>query len=335
MTLDVDVGFLPKISYRFRNFRRKGNYLWNFSCPICGDSKTNTFKARGYLYRQKDGLFFHCHNCGISTSFSQLVKKVDPQLYKEYLFDNYKKDEKVKPLVFTDIIKPPVFKERAIDLPSVASLSDKHYAKQYCVKRLIPKKYFNELYFSEDYEKFVNEIKPDNDKKLIKNDRRLVIPFYDDKNKLVAFQGRALYETDARYITIKLDESGKKIFGLNTVNLFKRIYVLEGPIDSMFLDNAIATADAALYSVVGQLGYDLDYCFIYDNEPRSKECLHNMKKTIEMGYSVCVWPSELVNFKDINQMILGGYTPSLLQSIIDTRTFSGMNALLEISQWTK
>ena len=75
---------------RLRNFAKKNDYLWNYSCPICGDSKTNSRKARGYIYKFKQDLLVKCHKCGYSTNLGNLIKYVDSNMYDQYVVERYK-----------------------------------------------------------------------------------------------------------------------------------------------------------------------------------------------------------------------------------------------------
>jgi hypothetical protein len=136
-----------------------------------------------------------------------------------------------------------------------------------------------------------------------------------------------------KYITIKLSDDNLKVYGLDRVDKTKKIYVVEGPIDSMFLQNSLAMMDASLYNVISTVG-NYDYTFVFDNEPRNKDVCKHMQKAITMGKSVCIWPKHL-DMKDINEMILRGYSPAMIQGIIDSNTFSLLKAQLEFGSWSK
>jgi hypothetical protein len=137
-----------------------------------------------------------------------------------------------------------------------------------------------------------------------------------------------------KYITIKLSDDNLKVFGLNTIDKNKKVYVVEGPIDSLFLENAIAMMDASLYNAISSVG-NLDYTFIYDNEPRNRDVVKHMEKTISLGKDICIWPAFLNDYKDINEMILRGQSQASVQSIIDSNTHKGLKARLEFSNWRK
>ena len=125
-----------------------------------------------------------------------------------------------------------------------------------------------------------------------------MIPFYDRAGKFFAFQGRAFGKEVPKYITIKFDETKQKIFGLDRVDLNKPVMITEGPIDSLFLDNAIALAGA---DADGGITIQHQQCtMIYDNEPRNREIVNLLGKSIENGHKVCIWDSD-VKEKDIKR----------------------------------
>jgi hypothetical protein len=279
-------------------------------------------------------LFFTCHNCGTSLSVGNFLKAIDPPLYREYQLERYKSESSgnvAKPDFSMAKIKP-VFSVSPINLPTIASLPEEHAAKQYLVKRKIPRDRMNDIYYADNFEAFVKDIHPNYNKTLYK-EQRIIFPFYDEKKTLLGFQGRAVGESKIKYITIKLDDDNKKVFGLDRVDFSKKVYVVEGPIDSMFLQNSLATMDASLYNISLLLG-NHDYVFIHDNEPRNAAIVKHMAKTISHGKNIFIWPQDIVS-KDINDYILTGATPSEIQSIIDNNTFNDLRAKLEFDRWRK
>ena len=66
-----------------------------------------------------------------------------------------------------------------------------------------------------------------------------------------------------RYITIMLDEDSPKVFGLDRVNETEPIYIVEGPFDSLFLDNSIAMAGVTL--ILGRLVGAIIFTFMITN----------------------------------------------------------------------
>ena len=335
MSLYIDKKYISLLAPKLDKFRQKSEYLWNFRCPMCGDSQKNKLKMRGYIYRRKSDLFFTCHNCGTGHSFGNLLKMVDRSLYSQYQMERFKNENAgntAKP-DFSMLMEKPVFNtQKKINLPNVESLPITHAARHYVKDRFIPKERWSDLYYAEDFDLFVKDIFPEYDKKLYA-EPRLVIPFYDEKNILLGFQGRALVNSKVKYITIKLSDDNLKVYGLNRVDKTKKIYVVEGPIDSMFLQNSLAMMDASLYNVISTVG-NYDYTFVFDNEPRNKDVCRHMQKAIMMGKSICIWPKH-ITAKDINEMVLKGSSPAAIQSIIDSNTFSLLKAQLEFGSWSK
>jgi transcription elongation factor Elf1 len=335
MSVFIDRAFLLRISPKLQRFTQKKDDLYNFRCPLCGDSQKNKTKSRGYVYRKKNDYFYMCHNCGASTSFYNFLDKVDPTLIKEYALERYKNGDNNKsdhktPEFEEFKTEKPTFK-KSLDLPSIDSLPEAHFAKVYVQQRRIPKDFLPQLYYAEDFAAFVQSLGIE--KELSKEDKRLVIPFYDQEKNLIAIQGRALGESKLRYITIKLHEDNHKFFGLDRIDEEKMIYVVEGPIDSMFLDNAVATADSNLESITSI--YDkTKVTLIFDNEPRNKEIIKKIDDAIEKHYNVVIWP-EMVDSKDINDMVMDGFSPDEIQDIISKNTFVNLRAKAEFVNWKK
>ena len=72
----------------------------------------------------------------------------------------------------------------------------------------------------------------------------------------------------------------------------------------------------------------------FDNEPRNRELLKQIEKVIKKGRKVVIWPDSMKH-KDINDMIMAGYTKKQIQEIIDDNTFSGVAAQLRFAEWKK
>ena len=337
MSLYIDKKFVSLVSTKLERFSQKSEFLWNFRCPICGDSHKNKFKTRGYIYRRKSDLFYTCHNCGTSISLGNFIKTIDHSLYREYQLERYKCESagNVARPDFSLAMEKPVFKSKSILVgdyaESLESLSPRHAAKHYLTERLIPKESLNTIYYTDDFEDFVKRIYPNYEKKLW-SEPRIILPFYDENNVLLGFQGRAILKSEIKYITIKLSDDNKKVFGLNTVDKTKLIYVVEGPLDSLFLKNSIAMMDATLYTAVSVVG-PYDYVFVYDNEPRNKDVCRHMQKTIDLHQKICIWPKHIKD-KDVNDMVRT-YGRTFVQSIIDSNTFSDHRAKLEYEMWKK
>ena len=332
MSSYIDLKFINDLSGRLSQFKKKTDYLFNFRCPHCGDSQKSKTKARAYLYRVKNDMFFKCHNCGQGQNLANFIKFIDPKLYEQYLLERYKKSAPATPKPKFDF-KPTKFTNQTPidDLKSIKDLPEDHPARLYCVNRKIPEKYFDKLFLSDKFMTLVNEVKP-NTYKITKDHPRLIIPFYDTTGKVFAFQGRAFGKEQPKYLTIKLDENKQKVYGLDKVNFQKPIYITEGPIDSLFIDNCLAAGGADLFLKNKIPNENITY--IFDNEPRNKEIVNRMYKVIEQDFNVVIWPEDL-QLKDVNDMIMSGLTKIELQDIISNNTYSKLSALTKLNYWKK
>lgn len=335
MSVFIDRNFLLQLSPKLQRFTKKKDDLYNFRCPLCGDSQKNKLKSRGYVYRKKNDYFFMCHNCGASHTFYNFLKQVDPNLVKEYTLERYKNGETgnhnyEKPSFDEYKTETPTFK-KSLDIPTIESLPEAHFAKVYVKSRKIPEAFYSQLYYAEDFATFIQGLGIE--KELSKEDKRLVIPFYDAEKNLIAVQGRALGESKLRYITIKTHEGNHKFFGLDRIDQDKMIYVVEGPIDSMFIENSVATADSNLESITSVFD-KTKVTLIFDNEPRNKEIIKKIDEAIEKHYNVVIWP-DMIDSKDINDMILDGFSPDEIQDIISKNTFVNLRAKAEFVNWKK
>jgi hypothetical protein len=331
MSSYIDLKFINVLSSRLSKFKRKNDHLFNFRCPHCGDSQKNKTKARAYLYRVKNDMFFKCHNCGMGQNLANFIKFIDLKLHSEYTLERYKGSAPATPEPKFDF-KPPVFKEVNIieELPTIAELPNEHPAKKYIIKRKIPDKFFDILYYTDQFMSLVNKIKPDTFNNFKGEHPRLIIPFYDTTGNLFAFQGRAFGKEQPKYLTIKLDETKQKVYGLERVNFQKHIYITEGPIDSLFIDNCLAAAGADL-----TLKTNPDnVTYIFDNEPRNKEIVKRMYKIIDNNYNLFIWP-ESIQSKDINDLITSGRLIPEVKSIISNNTYNKLSALTRLNTWKK
>ena len=318
----VDVKYINLISPRLQKFKRVKNNLYNFRCPICGDSQKNKNKARGYLYQVKSNTNFKCHNCGLNISFNNFLKQLDINTHKQYTFEKFKEGTTGKNFVVDEPefkFEVPNFKPK-LDLPRASENPD---ARSYLERRkLNPYKF----YYTEKFKEWTNSLKLTFDS-TIKDEPRIIIPlFYQDT--LVGFQGRALSPSKIKYITVMLNDDAPKIYGLDEIEKSKTVYITEGPFDSTFIRNSIAMCGA---------DGDIDKwnisrrVWIYDNEPRNTEIVRRIQSKIESGESVVIYPNTVTQ-KDINDMVLSGLD---VQSMIESNTYSGLEAKLKFTTWKK
>ena len=319
----IDSKYIGLISSRLQKFKRVKADLYNFRCPICGDSKKHKNKARGYVYAYKADMNFKCHNCGASTTFSNFLKTLDPTLHKQYVLEKFKERNTGKGSIIEEPkfdFKKPVFRKK-LDLPRASEVP---IAKEYLERRkLDPSKFF----FTNKFKEWTNTQKKTFDN-ITRDESRIVIPLYDVNNNLIGFQGRSLVPNSVKYITVMINEEAPKIYGLDKVKTEKPIYILEGPFDSTLVENSVAMCGSDLD--IRTFGW-CDYIWVFDNEPRNREIVERISKTINRGDQVVIWPSNIEE-KDVNDMTLSGHD---VKSVLESNTYSGLKAKIKFNNWKK
>lgn len=341
MSLSTDLTFVHRITNRFEKFQRKSDYLFNVRCPLCGDSTKNKNRMRGYIYRHENGLNYRCHNCGASVSLGNLIKQLDGAIHSEYILEKYKSGELNGVATRKKLFSIPMTRfgkvEKTIfdNAERCDKLPEQHFCITYLKNRKIPVSAYEKLYFTENYKKFCDEVYPNHDKE-ITADARLIIPFYDEYNALIGVSGRALVTADQklRYVTIKTNTSENKlIYGLDHIDTTQPVKIVEGPLDSLFLSNCLASGDSSLHITAKNILSE-HVTLVYDNEPRNKEIVKLMDVAIKMGHNVVIWPNT-VHEKDINEMVVNGISPDEIEDIISNNTFSGIEAQINFNYWKK
>jgi transcription elongation factor Elf1 len=340
--LFVDVKFASMLGPHLRNFKQKKDYLWNYSCPVCGDSSKNKLKARGFIYKVKSDLFVKCHNCGYGTNIGNFIKFVNSNLYDEYVLERYKsgalryndhKDINEVDTRFADTKPVMLLEDDSLkDVTRLDKLKETHPAVKYAIKRQIPRDKWHLLYFCTKFKKWTNSVVY----KFSKEDEdhpRLIFPFFNTAGKMYAFSGRAFGAEEPKYYTVKLDENAEKVYGLDRIDYGKHVYVVEGQVDSLFLPNCIAVAGAS-FDLPTIQKIKTNCTIVMDNEPRNKDIVKQLAKYIEEGYNVCMFPDTVLE-KDINEMVLAGRTIEQVLEIINTNSFQGMEAQLKFINWRK
>jgi predicted RNA-binding Zn-ribbon protein involved in translation (DUF1610 family) len=319
----IDSKYIGLVSSRLSKFKRVKPNLYNFRCPICGDSQKQKNKARGYLYGIKANTNYKCHNCGASMSLNNFLKQIDTVLHKQYTMEKFK-DGHAGGRNF--VVEEPVLKfetpkfKPKLDLPKASTNAA---AKKYLENRkLDPDKF----YYTDRFKTWSNSHKRTFDS--VKYDEpRIIIPLFYT-NTLVGFQGRSLGPSKVKYITVMINDEAPKIYGLDNIRRDAPVFVTEGPFDSTFLLNSIAMCGAD--GDVGKWGVSTPV-WVYDNEPRSKEITTRISNTIDGGDKVVIWPNN-VKEKDINDMVLAGHD---VQTIVESNTYDGLKAKLQFNTWKR
>lgn len=332
--------YIHRLSFRLTKFRQIKENLFNFRCPLCGDSKKDTNKTRAYFYKhnKKPTMCFKCHNCGESMYFSQFLERFDSVLFKEYLYSKFKTKKRTpkKGTIYTnESDKMKQLKEKANDnmfddLVKISDLDDDHPAKQYLINRNLPEKEFTDLYYADKFRSWTNTIVHNKFENVDKYDEpRIVIPFRRESGTCYAYQGRALNsDNKVKYITIVVYDTGNRTWGMNRVDKEKPIVVVEGPLDAMFLSNCIAAAGSDLRTDVGDI-------FVLDVENRNPHIVKKMKGLLDKGKTIVMLDPIKYSGMDINDLILSGMTGEEVKQLLMDNTYSGMKGIMKLNQWKR
>lgn len=327
----LETKYTQLISPHLENFRKKSSKLYNFRCPFCGDSITDKTKARGYLFEADSSMFYKCHNCGVSASFSKFLQFVNPALATSYKIERLKAVKETEPSQERELETT----DQRVNLQDVgcvpiSQMDEDTKAVSYLKSRLIPRDKWNGLYYIRDASR-LSELNSAYKNRIVAEER-IVIPFHDSKGNLSGVTARALGNSKLRYLTVRLSQY-PMIYGLSLIQKGIPIYVCEGSFDSMFLPNAIAVGGSDLMRAIGCLP-DCNLIFIFDNEPRNASIVKLMERIIAQNHKIVIWPQSWKH-KDINEAVISGIDNDSLRDVIYKNTFTGLPARLAIRDWKK
>lgn len=342
MSVLLDKQYASLLASRLEGFKWVRPTLATCRCPICGDSGKKKTKRRFYIYRNtrnglKDYLSVHCHNCGYGNPFGKFLSEFDDGMHSAYRLELFKEmgwGPKNKPVeAEPEVTHKEVFTEAIEGCTSLLDLPDDHVCIQYVTNRKIPKSEWGRLWFTDNFkgamEDFTDGYIEEDPTENLPEDARLVIPFKDPFGSVTCVQGRALNASKMRYITIKQTPTSSKVFGLDVLDRSKTVYVLEGPIDSLFVPNSVAVADANL------CGFEGGDIMVHDNQPRNRQVCQQISNSIAAGKKVVLFPHWL-DLKDVNDMVKdGGFSQDDLMNLINANTYQGLRAKMEFAKWKK
>ena len=335
MSLFLDQKYLTLISNKLPLFTKKKDFTYNCRCVLCGDSVKKAKKARGYFFAYKTDLMYKCYNCDASMKFSSFLKITDPGIFNQYSFEKYTENQSLSKPPAPVIFEQPVFKSsdtRLIDslFDRLDKLPKDHEAVQYCNKRKIPSTELSRIYYIDNIKNIV-QLNESYKNSILTEEPRIVFPFFDQNDQLSGVTCRGIRDEALRYITVKIKENVPLIFGLDAIDLSQDVYVVEGPIDSLFVKNSIAINGTTL-SKLEDLKLNKDKLIVvFDNQPRNKEICKIVEKTIDNGFNVVIWPQNIVE-KDINEMVVSNIN---INRIMETNVFKGLEAKVKYIAWKR
>lgn len=331
----IDHKYVGLISIRLPKFKRKSDKLYNFRCVFCGDSQKDKNKTRGYLYVHKDHISYKCHNCNISTSLFKTLDHLDPSVAKAYKLETFSNTQNPTPSTNerkVEVQSAPIKNTLLIDLGLIPlSVLAEHYRViEYVKSRKIPRSRWGDLYYARDM-RVLEKLNSNYENRLI-SEERLVIPFRDRDGNITGVSGRALGNNNLRYVTVRVTND-PMVYGLNRIDMSRNVYVVEGPIDSMFVDNAIAAGGSDFQRAVNMIPKE-KAILVFDNQPRNSDVVKIMEKMISYDYKMVIWPKNWL-YKDINEAIVDGITHESLMQTLYTNTHNNLALKLAMREWNK
>lgn len=340
-----ELGLIHSIAHRLDKFKPvNGNQSYRFRCNICGDSKKSMSKSRGFfIYSKQDQkYFFKCHNCGIALSLVSYAKEYFPEEYKQYKIKTFiEKNHEKNDFSLSDKTKEVLTNlDATTGSEYLLPLKSSDKAVAYVKSRQIPKSsWYRRLYYTPNIGKLVHDVDEHGkyENHSLPEDERLVIVIRDKDGNIKGIQGRSLPDnpTKLRYATYMFSDDNK-IFGFDGIDWSRPVIVLEGAIDSLFLDNAIALnggSSSVLQSFTQQQKENL--IIALDNEPRHKDTVKRFEVEIDNGFRVVDWSKLNSSAKDINDMVLSGLKSDFIEEYILTHNASGARAKLNLLKWKK
>lgn len=330
--MELNQEFLIETFYSYckRPLHKKYQNSFNAECPICKEGKS-AGRSRRLFYFPHKGYFF-CHNCSKSWRPLEWVREVTALTFPEIIKRNNEKSGEApqsttkytKVITEIDNLIIPDLPENSIDLTDSSQVEfykDNKFVKislEYCQSRRL-------FSAANSCKKFYISLED----KVHKN--RLVIPFWDDNNKVNCYQTRSLISNQfPKYLT-KFGE--KELFGMNNINSdIPYVFVFEGPIDSMFVRNGIAMASLAptekqMQQLNNLIGYEQIY--VFDNDKNNKQTAAKIEKYIKEGKKIFIWPREFSKFKDFNEICCNLELDEISWKFIIKNSAKGPEALIK------
>lgn len=314
------------------DIRNYSPFLAVARCPHCNDSQKNKTKTRFYCYEKDGTIGLFCHNCGHSSSLEKELREFDGYLYQQLLTDRFADSVETRRTEEPKRQQKRILNDSWKDCLVPVGFSP---AANYLKARKVPQNQWKRLYYTPNLKHtYVNicdamNIEVDTSKK-IPEFECVFIPFLDEKGSLTFSTSRNMDSTsNLRYVTLEFQPS-YKIFGIEQIDRNSTIYVTEGPLDSLFINNAVAVGDAAL-DRAGQVLPKDKLVLIPDNESRAPVQLKRISSFIDKGFSIVIWPKHILH-KDINDMAKAGLN---VKEIVELNTYQGLSAKLAFKNWAQ
>lgn len=273
----------------------KENYI-NCRCVVCGDSKYSKRKKRGYFLKgstKHNHWTYNCHNgdCEANSAMSveRWLRGWFPEIYEEYKTALKKDTKKYSKSTLTLSEKKIDEKEDTKHFKPILSESGGMFEKavSYCVERKISENIWKNFFVATGG--------------IFQG--RMIIPFYDKDEKIYYYQGRTLIGREPKYMNRRIGE--KEVYGKDFIDSSKPVLIVEGPIDSMFLENGLAVLGLKFSESIKKTLTGLNKYYILDRDEDGKK---SSIKLLKKGQYVFNWEKFLEKkdskVKDINDLVL-------------------------------
>ena len=321
-----------KISYN------KFNKTYNGCCPFCREGKSWGIKKRFYYMPKTQSTY--CHNCGYSKGAINFIVDLTNKPLHFVINDIKNHDGEI-----VEVKQEEVKKVNDKSLPQdCINLSDENQVSYYKDNNIV--KLALDLI---NERKLTNAINKPRTFYLSLTDKvhknRLILPFYNENDDIIFYQSRGLTKKDLYERPKYLSKVGaeRSLYGVHNIDHnLDNVFVFEGPIDSYFCENGIATcgitenSDKMFTSLqkeqLNKLNL-LEKVFVLDSQWLDKASLSKSLILADNNEKIFIWPKELgKKFKDFNDICVAGNRDKIKPEFILKNTYSGLKAKLLLTE---
>ena len=321
-----------KISYN------KYNKSYNGCCPICKEGNSWGKKKRFYYIPEKE--LAYCHNCGYSKKALTFITEVTNKSLHEIINEVKGFDIEILPIEEPKEVKKVIDKSLPEDCINLSDISQIEYYKDNAVVKTAL-----QLIKDRKLDKGINKPKTFYlSLKDVVHKNRLILPFYDENDDIIFYQSRGLTKKDLFERPKYLSKVGaeRSLYGMQNINSnLDNVFIFEGPIDSYFVENGLATcgiterSDKMFTSLQKEQINKLNLyekVYVLDNQYCDKAALSKSIILADNNEKVFIWPKELKRFKDFNDICVAGNKDKIRPEFILKNTHSGLKAKLLLTE---
>ena len=311
---------------------RETSKFLNGSCPVCREGESWGVKRRMF-YMLHDN-YIICHNCSRSWSPYFWVKEVCGMSYHQIIDEL--KDENYD-MDFVEMQDPIM--ERKFELPTLPGecvnlrdiLQVNYFkktpivakARAFCERRRL----FTAAYAPANFYCCLGD-------KVHRN--RLVIPFTDDRGRVISYITRSLLPDDTRPKYLMKAGEKKPIFNLHRVDVdYPVLFIFEGQIDAMFVRNGVAVSGVHLTTeqdetLTRMFPFHQRYWVLDNYRLEGKEVQEVIATKLKKNENVFLYDEDFREFKDLNEYCVKKGQDQVDPALIIAGCYSGARGLLRI-----